>query len=101
TAHTLTDKTQIEAELAQIRLHGYALDRQEFLDGLVCLAVLVPNASGRSNLCVAVQAPMMRKSIEDLLKLLPALRLAAESIARLEDHSDLGSPQAEPVAVGW
>ncbi|MFJ6416680.1 IclR family transcriptional regulator [Paeniglutamicibacter sp. NPDC091659] len=101
TAHTLTDTAAIEAELGQIRLHGYALDRQEFLDGLVCLAVLVPNSSGRSNLCVAVQAPMMRKSTDDLIKLLPALRLAAESIARIEDHADLGAPESEPIAVGW
>ena len=36
------------------------IDDEEFLPGLLCLAVLVPGRTGRSNLCVAVQAPMMR-----------------------------------------
>ncbi|KWR69575.1 IclR family transcriptional regulator [Arthrobacter sp. W1] len=97
TAHTITEYSALESELARIRQQGYALDQQEYLDGLVCLAVLVPNASGRSNMCVAVQAPIMRKSAADLEELLPLMQRAAADIARIEDLSD--TPDLE--ASGW
>lgn len=97
TAHTLTGYPALEFELARIRQQGYALDQQEYLDGLVCLAVLVPNASGRSNMCVAVQAPIMRKSAADLEGLLPLMQRAAADIARIEDLTD----NSELQASGW
>lgn len=87
TPGTLTDPTDIDHELERIRVDGYALDRQEYIHGLVCLAVLVPNPTGRSNLCVAVQAPVMRKTPEDLVGLLPRIQAAAQSIALLEEES--------------
>jgi DNA-binding IclR family transcriptional regulator len=69
------------------------LDREEFLPGLVCVAVLVPSVSGKTpNLCVAVQAPTMRLSVQDAPRVLPALRRAAEALARLE--SDVMHPSA-------
>lgn len=84
TPNTITDLDRLEEELDQIRRDGYAVDREEFLPGLVCLAVLVPTDQGRSNLCVAVQAPVMRLAVEDAVTLLPALRRAAAAISQIE-----------------
>ncbi|MEO6320941.1 MAG: IclR family transcriptional regulator C-terminal domain-containing protein, partial [Polaromonas sp.] len=64
-----------------------ALDNEEFLPGLLCVAVLVPNASGRSNLCVAVQAPIMRLTLEKALQLLPALQRAAGALSQIEANA--------------
>ena len=58
TPHTITDLDKLESALEQVREAGYAIDDEEFLPGLVCAAVLVPNPTGRSNLCVAVQGPV-------------------------------------------
>jgi DNA-binding IclR family transcriptional regulator len=92
TSNTVTELDDLEAELAQIRELGYALDREEFLPGLVCVAVLVPSVSGKTpNLCVAVQAPTIRLSAKDAPRVLPALRRAAEALARLE--SDVMHPR--------
>ena len=41
TERTITDKGALEAELAQIRKQGYALDDEELIDGLTCVAVPV------------------------------------------------------------
>jgi DNA-binding IclR family transcriptional regulator len=41
TAHTLVERDQLEEELQRIRVAGYAMDREELLEGLVCLAVPV------------------------------------------------------------
>jgi IclR family transcriptional regulator, acetate operon repressor len=88
TPKTLTDLDQLERELEQVRRNGYALDDEEFLPGLVCVAVLVPtagrSATGRSNLCVAAQAPVMRLTTDKALQLLPALQRAASAISDIE-----------------
>ena len=87
TPKTLTNMEQLEQEFKQIKRQGFALDNEEFLPGLLCVAVLVPNASGRSNLCVAAQAPIMRLTLEKALQLLPALQRAAEALSQIEANA--------------
>ncbi len=87
TAKTLTDLAELEEEIKQVKRQGYALDNEEFLPSLLCVAVLVPSSSGRSNLCVAVQAPIMRLSPDKALKLLPALQRAADALSRIESDA--------------
>ncbi len=87
TPKTVTDLAQIEQELKNIRRNGFALDNEEFLPGLLCAAVLVPNPGGRSNLCVAVQAPIMRLTPDKALQLLPALQRAAVALSNIETDS--------------
>lgn len=84
TAKTVTDLGRLERQLERVRAMGYAVDDEEFLPGLVCAAVLVPTESGRSNLCVAVQAPAMRMSAQAALGHLPALQRAAGAMSRIE-----------------
>jgi DNA-binding IclR family transcriptional regulator len=89
TPKTLTDLDALEEEIKQVKRQGFALDNEEFLPGLMCVAVLVPSPSGRSNLCVAVQAPIMRLTLDKALGLLPALQRAADAFSRIEnDASD-------------
>ena len=87
TARTLTKLESLEREFKRVERDGYALDNEEFLPGLMCVAVLVPVSEGRSNLCVAVQAPMVRVTKERALTMLPALRRAASSLAQIEGHA--------------
>jgi len=65
---------------------GYAFDDEEFLPGLLCLAVQVPADGGRSNLCVALQGPTIRLNHDSALQRLPALQRAAAALARI--HAD-------------
>jgi DNA-binding IclR family transcriptional regulator len=87
THKTLTQRDLLEEEIKQVKRQGFALDNEEFLPGLLCVAVLVPSAAGRSNLCVAVQAPIMRLTPEKALSLLPALRRAADALSRIENDA--------------
>lgn len=84
TEKTLTTREAVEAELQRVASEGYALDVEEFLPGLTCIAVLVPAAQGRSNLAVAIQAPSMRFYGERIMSCLPALRQAAQALADIE-----------------
>ena len=84
TAKTITDLKLLEAEIKNIRRQAYAIDNEEFLPGLLCVAVLVPNAAAKSNLCVAVQAPVMRLAPDKALKVLKPLQRAALALARID-----------------
>jgi DNA-binding IclR family transcriptional regulator len=79
TANTLTTRASLEAELARVRAQGYALDNEEFFDGLVCVAVPVfdPHARQRVRGSVAVQAPASRFPVDSATSALPALKRAA------------------------
>lgn len=81
TRNTLVDHQALEQEIEIVKQQGYAFDDEEFLPGLLCIAVLASNPSGVSNIGVAMQAPIMRVNREQALSYLPALRRAADSIA--------------------
>ncbi|MCY1238492.1 Transcriptional repressor IclR [compost metagenome] len=88
TQNTLTDHAQLEAELERVKRDGYAMDDEEFLPGLVCIGVLVPAVDGgKSNLGLALQAPVMRVTRDKVLQLLPALQRAAGALAAIEADS--------------
>ncbi|WP_414220041.1 IclR family transcriptional regulator [Cupriavidus necator] len=88
TQNTLTDHAQLEAELERVKRDGYAMDDEEFLPGLICIGVLVPATDGgKSNLGLALQAPVMRVTRDKALQLLPALQRAAGALAAIEADS--------------
>jgi DNA-binding IclR family transcriptional regulator len=84
TDKTLTSPMQVEQEIERVRRDGYAKDDEEFLPGLLCVAVIVPVEQGRSNMAVAIQAPIMRMTAEKSLSCLPALQRAAQALAGIE-----------------
>ncbi|MGY4827146.1 IclR family transcriptional regulator [Sphaerotilaceae bacterium SBD11-9] len=84
TATTLVTREALETELERIRQDGYAVDDQEFVDGLNCVAVPVreSGAAGQLRCAVALQAPTARLPLPKALALVPRLREAAAAIAR-------------------
>jgi IclR family transcriptional regulator, acetate operon repressor len=87
TPNTLVDLAKLERELKRVEKEGFAMDDEEFLPGLICLAVRVPAAGRPSNLCIAVQAPIMRLAPAKARTLLPALRRAAEALGAIDGGS--------------
>ena len=96
TRNTITDLEVLERDLKRARRDGFALDDEEFLPGLICVAVLVPGGAGRSNLCVAVQAPVIRLTTDKALQLLPALQRAAAAIADIETEGAADTASRAP-----
>jgi IclR family acetate operon transcriptional repressor len=84
TPNTITTRIRLEAELARVRAQGYALDNEEFLVGLVCVAVPVfdPRSKQKVRGSVAVQAPASRLPIDRATSALPALQRTAEAFGR-------------------
>jgi DNA-binding IclR family transcriptional regulator len=81
TPDTITDPEKLHAELKDIRKRGYSIDNQEFLAGVVCLAVPVRDSKGVICAGVAISAPHARMSVQEALGRLPALFEAAGQLA--------------------
>lgn len=83
TAHTLTTPEALERELAAIRRQGYSVDAEEFIEGLVCVAVPVrASAQGEVRCALALQAPQARLPLPQALQQLGRLQAAAQAMSR-------------------
>lgn len=82
TGTTLASPAALDAEFRHIRKDGYAVDAEEFVEGLVCVAVPVRSPDGHLRSAVALQAPVARMSLAQALEKLPRLQEAALALAR-------------------
>lgn len=83
TEATITSRTALQQECARIAAAGYALDRQEFIDGLLAIAVPVCDENGHIRAALAIHAPVSRLSCDQAVARLPALRDAARRLSPL------------------
>jgi DNA-binding IclR family transcriptional regulator len=89
TYRTLTDASLLEAELDRLAARGVGIDNEEFVRGMVAVAVPVRDAEGKHVLAsLAVHAPTARASLEDLLKAVPKLKEASLRFAPLLHKPD-------------
>jgi IclR family acetate operon transcriptional repressor len=80
TANTLTRRPALEADLETIRENGYAIDDEEFVTGLRCVAAAVYNYQGESVCAISVSGLPLRIPMERI----PVLgRLVAETAREL------------------
>lgn len=80
TDKTIVDTDALNTELAQIKRQGYALDIEEFMSGMVAIAVPVLDHQGRFLAALAFHGPTIRLNKEALLK---HERLLQDCAARL------------------
>lgn len=83
TPHTITRRKALEQELERIRAQGHSVDAEEFVQGLVCVAVPVVAQGKKAVRCaVALQAPAARMPLERALLQVNRLMEAARALAR-------------------
>ena len=83
TPHTMTTKEQLQDDIAQIRQRGYAVDDEEFMSGMVAIAVSIKDNLGRLLTTLSIHAPTQRHSQKSLEGALPDLRAAAKDMQDL------------------
>jgi len=79
---TITSRDVLRKELALTRRRRLAVNDQEHLQGLIAIAVPVMLDRHRACAAIAVQAPVGRLTLQDLLAFEPDLRHAAEETAK-------------------
>jgi IclR family transcriptional regulator, acetate operon repressor len=81
TKNTLADYKSLENEFKRIREVGFSVDNEEYLAGICCMAVPITDENNHVIAAVATHFPVSRMTLTQAQEHLPALRLAAESIA--------------------
>jgi IclR family transcriptional regulator, acetate operon repressor len=85
TENSITDAALLEKELEKIRTTDVSVDNQEFLAGVVCVAVPVCLPNKQPVAALAVSAPLARMSLPEGLQHVPLLQAAADQLAATID----------------
>ena len=93
TENTITDRIKLEQELERIRRDKTSTDNEEYLAGLICVAVPVLSRDGKPCASVAVQAPVARMSMDKALAHVPALRRAAVALTQTYHEDEVPRPR--------
>lgn len=83
TDSTITSAQALRQECAAIAAAGHSLDREEFIAGLIAIAVPVHQDSGGARAALAIHAPRARLSLDDAIAWLPALQAVAKRMRKL------------------
>jgi DNA-binding IclR family transcriptional regulator len=91
TARTITSMAVLRAALDVVRANGYAVDDEEFEDGLRCLAAPVRDHAGAVVASLGIAGPAARFGPARLPELIGLVRAAADAVS-----ADLGYRGATP-----
>ena len=84
TNQTITSKDLLREQLEKIRNDGYAIDNEENMIGVRCLAAPIRNHTGEVNYCVGISAPAMRMEVSMFSEYAKVVKdVAAEISAQL------------------
>jgi DNA-binding IclR family transcriptional regulator len=81
TAKTITSAERFRSELDRVRKRGYALDDEESVAGVRCLAAPVLDGERQAAAAVSISGPTARMRNDKLPEFVAALRAAAEQIS--------------------
>lgn len=88
TPNTLTSQELLKPALKQIRKEAVGVDNEEFLQGMIAVAVPIRDSEGRLYAALAMHAPTARLSLDQALENIPAMRDAAhELVTLMEDET--------------
>lgn len=80
--NTITDPVKLTEELDRIASNGVGTDNEEFIQGLVAIAVPIKSKSGRMLATLATHGPVVRMPFELALQHADRLRSAADELAK-------------------
>lgn len=80
TGRTITDRGVLAAELERIVHDGFAVDNEEYVLGVACVAVPVHDRRGDVVASVAVQGATARLPLQSAIEFVPRLQAAARDI---------------------
>jgi DNA-binding IclR family transcriptional regulator len=82
TVSTITSLERLESELATIREQGYAVDNEEYDDGLRCIGAPIKDHTGQVVAAIGVGGPITRVTPERVADLAELVRDAARGLSR-------------------
>lgn len=83
TPRSIIGTESLRTEIRAIREKGHAEDDEEFIEGMVAVAVPVRDPNGRMTCSLSIHAPVQRVTLEVLRTHLPDLHQAADELSNL------------------
>ncbi|AXT29138.1 IclR family transcriptional regulator (plasmid) [Ruegeria sp. AD91A] len=83
TTRSLTEPESLLSEIKMTAERGFSTDDEEFMAGMVAIAVPVQDAQGRLVATLSVHAPTQRHDVGSLMSFLDTLRRGSEHLSRL------------------
>ena len=83
TPKTLTDPEVLKKEIEVIRERNYSTDNEEFIEGMVAIAVPINDDRGRLMSTLAVHGPVPRLSLADATRRLDLMQATANNLSSL------------------
>lgn len=83
TDNTLTDASKLKEELKRLSAQDIGVDNEEFMQGMVAIAVPLRSDEGSFYGALAMHAPSARMSMEEALSHIPKLQSSASDLVEL------------------
>ena len=83
TSRSIDNADDLAAELDRIRQRGFSTDAEEFMDGMIAVAVPVTGPNGNLAATLSFHAPTQRLSLDDACAFVPLLKSTATTMASL------------------
>lgn len=102
TPHTITNRREFLAQLTEVRRRGYALDDEEFMEGVRCVAVPIIGPGGEALAAVSISGPAFRITDDAVRSGTALLHEATGAIGRqlgFEQPDGGSEPAPEPVGA--
>lgn len=96
TDRTITDPAQLRAQLDVFRLRGYAIDDEEFMEGVRCVSAAVPGDGDVPLGAFTVSGPCYRMTLERAHQLGPEVATAARRLGEAVRRQGGVRPRARP-----
>ena len=93
TAHTITDFPALVESLRVVRRNGYAIDREEFLPGVICVGAAIRDQAGTVIGAISASTPAMRASDEHIALMRDEIVAATRALS-----AEFGDPNSQSSA---
>ncbi len=88
TPNTITDYNQMKKELEKIHEKGYAVDNEEYFEGMICFAMPILDFSGKVAAGISVSGPSRRMTKEKLAEIKKVLGETCKELSIFLGYSD-------------
>lgn len=86
TEKTIVDSKAILSEIEQVRKNGYSLDNEEFVDGMICIAMPIKDFMGKIIYGISVSGPSNRMTEEKRRIIMRELQNSCKEISAFLGH---------------
>lgn len=93
TRYTITDPTELRAELTRIRKRGYSIDNQEVVVGVFCVGVPIVDRIGRPVGAISISGPSSKAPGAAIQPQVDLLNEAASTVSKRLGYSGQWPPQ--------